>query len=119
MIDIDLELEINDEINRIGQKYFGTRLSKSDSVLISIIDDGDSWLNTYLITPNKKLWEFKMEVEKYLRTIRVCEIIVVTIKDPSSMMRELFVATSKIYDQEESFKKLSKVVEKRLLKRVE
>lgn len=95
--------EIELKISEIGEKYLFKKLTKYEKITLDSWEDDEYYYHECLVYPCKWIRSFKIEVEKYLRTIMICEIIEVKISDPTNNNIYLFTATNREYDEQEWF----------------
>lgn len=102
LIEEELQAEIIQRINAIGEQHYGKRVRTQDIIVLEEWEDDDYRYRECIFTPSGVLMAFKKEVEEYLRTIRVCYVINVTVRDDCGI--EFFTATNQNYDFDEWYK---------------
>ena len=102
LIEEELQAEIIQRINAIGEQHYGKRVRAQDIIVLEEWEDDDYRYRECIFTPSGVLIAFKKEVEEYLRTIRVCHVINVTVRDDCGI--EFFTATNQNYDFDEWYK---------------
>lgn len=108
---------IQQVVDMAVEPLWGTPLCKKEKVLLRTESNDYSFISHYVIQPNKLMWDAKQEIEAYLRTLRVCEIITLAISDPANHI-ELFTVTSEVYDAEALYRSQCEYITKEYPKRV-